>query len=182
MTNAMRWAAAAAVAVAMAAMPAQAEESISGKLKAMIDGMSGEQQEALLTLLGSSMGEGDMKAEPMTPEEALEQYTTRIIEAAKESDLDALMEILSDDFMVPQVGGKEELRTFLEGVLDQGIIDEYIDSVEIYTEDAEFEEEDGELIVYPVDVEGDFGMVTLEFRARMEDGIYKLTGIEIYGI
>ena len=61
--------------------------------------------------------------------------------------------------------------------------DIYAKDVKIITDDTEFEREGDTVTVYPVDVEGDFGSVTLEFEAQLEeDGAWRIIGLDISGI
>ena len=58
----------------------------------------------------------------------------------------------------------------------------YLDDIEIKTEDAEIKIDGNKATVYPVDIEGTFGTVTLELVGELRDGKYMLTTLDAFGI
>ena len=166
-------------------VPAQAEEGgLTATLQAKVATLSAAQQEALLTLI-DGMGGGEKAAGEQSgdPKEAFLGAIKNIKTWAAEEDLDSLMAMISDDFEHYEVGGKAELREFLQGAIDMGYVSMYADHTEILTDDTEIEM-DGEdtAIFYPIDVEGPFGAATLEFEAKLEDGVWRIVTLDIAGV
>jgi len=178
----------AAIAIAATAfMPVAQAEEVATKLKAMVDEMSIEQQSALLLLLTQLSGDaapGDMmKAEETTeakePKDAVMEIIKKYTDATAAQDVDAMMALVSDDFENYQFGDKEGLKVFMEDAKAQG----YLEDLEVEMGDAEIEWEDDTAIVYPIDVFGNFGTVTFEYIiSKQDDGSWKITGMEGYGI
>lgn len=100
------------------------------------------------------------------------------VAAAKAQDIEAMMAPFADKFYNSQLGDKAGARAFLQNAMDMG----YLDGVEVSMEDAEVEIEDGKASMYPIDVDGAFGSITIEFIAEQVDGAWKLVGMDISGI
>lgn len=120
---------------------------------------------------------------PPAPAPTLEEQALALVKEwvvnAKKKDLDAMLAPVSDKFNNPTYGDKAGLRAFIE----QGIAMGYFDDIEVSLEDTEIEvDKDGKASVYPVDVSGTFGSVTVEFIAKQEDGVWKVVGLDISGI
>ncbi|MBI1320622.1 MAG: hypothetical protein GC168_16990 [Candidatus Hydrogenedens sp.] len=181
-------AAAAVMALAVLAVPAHAEGALTEKLQGMVSSLSDEQQAALLLLLNSMGGEKSAEAPAAaadaggSPEEQFKSAVKMIKQAAIDENVDAVMDLISDDFDHYQVGGKKELRDFIQNAIDMGYVSMYAKDIEILTDDTEFEKDGDEIVIYPVDVEGAFGTVTLEFVVKEEGGKYKITTLDISGI
>lgn len=100
------------------------------------------------------------------------------VAAAKAQDIDAMMAPFADNFYNAQLGDKAGARAFLKNALDMG----YLDGIEVTMDDAEIDEENGKVSIYPIDVDGVFGSITIEFIAEQRDGAWKLVGLDITGI
>jgi len=165
--------------------PVSAEEGgFTAKLQAAVADLTVEQQAALYLLL-TQLTEDSADAAPavLTPEESFKQSLATMQEAIKTEDLDAVMGLISADFEFYEVGDKDGLREFIENAIDMGYVETYAADIEIITDDTEFERDGDTVTVYPVDVEGDFGSVTLEFEAQLEeDGAWRIIGLDISGI
>lgn len=110
-------------------------------------------------------------------EEAMNLVKNWVV-AAKAKDLTAMMAPVSEKFTNPVYGDKAGLTAFVQQGIDMG----YFDDIEVSLEDAEIEVENGKASIYPVDVTGSFGSVTVEFIAYQEAGAWKLIGLDIAGI
>jgi hypothetical protein len=162
---------------------------LTTELQGMVADLSTEQQAALLLLItqlrGGAAG-GDAAAPAataeQTPKEALQTNMDKLLKAAKDSDLDGIMAGVSDDFDYYQVGDKEALRGFIQGAMDAGYIEMYIDDVEVNIADAEIEQKGDEYTIYPIEITGPFGSITVEVVAVKKDGEYKVKTLDIYGI
>ena len=112
----------------------------------------------------------------------MKQYANTIIESGKKGDLDAVMAIVSEEFEHPEVGGKEDLKDFLQNAIDMGYIETYAEDVEFDFSDAELEQDGDEISVYPVALSSAMGSVTLEFVAKWENGKWMITTLEVEGV
>jgi hypothetical protein len=116
------------------------------------------------------------------PEVPLEEQAMAMVQqwvgAAKSKDIDAMMKPFADNYYNAQLGDKQGARDFLKNAMDMG----YLDGIEVSMEDAEVELDNGKASIYPVDVDGPFGSVTIEFIAEQVDGTWKLVGLDITGI
>ena len=85
-------------------------------------------------------------------------------------DVDQIMAVYSEDFEGER-GGKEELREMMEYILDEG----YLDAIELDTENA-VAAVDGPTATYgPVDLSGDFGSMTFEYKLQKDnDGVWRI--------
>jgi len=172
-----------AALVLVAAAPAMAQ-STAEKLNAAIEGMSPEQQAALLLLITTMSGGGEEAAPaeeaaaPADPKEAVTAAIQTFADAAAAGDMDKMLSVFSEDFEHYQYGDKEGIKEFLQQSADMG----YLEGIEFYMDDAEFEE-DGDIIsVYPVDVEGSFGAVTFEYILANEGGTWKIVEFDASGL
>jgi hypothetical protein len=93
-------------------------------------------------------------------------------------DVEATMKLVSEDFEHYEYGDKEGLTDFLEQANDMG----YLEDLEIDKEDAEVEIEDGEAVVYPIEMSGYFGTITFELILEEEEGAWMVTGMDASGI
>jgi hypothetical protein len=167
---------------------ASAEGALTAQLNEKISKLSAEQQAALLLLLSSGAADapaaeaGKEAAPAQDPKQALLDGIKNILAAAKKEDLDSVMNMVSDNFEHPQLGDKASLREFLQGAIDMGYIEMYADDTKVITDDTEFEQDGEELVIYPIDVEGPWGSATLEFVAKLEDGAWKIVGVDASGV
>lgn len=164
------------------------------KLQAAVAALNAEQQAALFLLLseltgGDSKGGGSDSSGAPDAEAAFKEIVDTITASlgdpekiASDSAVDDLMELISEDFEYYQVGGKEDLREFLQGAFDMGYIEMYGPDSEIITDDTEIEVDGDMATVYPVDVEGPWGSATLEFEAKLEGDTWRIIGLDISGI
>lgn len=109
----------------------------------------------------------------MSDEDMIVDTVTRMKAALEELDIDLLMATFSDDFYHPEVGGKEEGRDLLQMAIDAG----YADDGEVYLDDMEIViRDDGTATVYPIDLAGPPGSVSVELVLQKEaDGWYITT-------
>jgi len=182
--------------VAAVAGTAVAQAPLTDTLKEKVAAMSPAQQEALLGLIEAISGgeaapavaAADSAIDALDPNDestwmpALQESISIIKQAAKDEDVDAVMGLIHDDFEHYQVGGKEDLRDFLQNAIDMGYVSMYAEDIEIYTDDTEFEEDGEEVIIYPIDVELPIASVTLEFVVAPAGDTYKIVTLDVSGI
>lgn len=80
-------------------------------------------------------------------------------------DLDGMMAVYSEDFSSDQ-GGKADMHEFLIGAKEQGFLDE----MEILLDDLAIEVEGDSATVEGIELEGAFGVLTLELELVKNDG------------
>lgn len=100
------------------------------------------------------------------------------MDSLKKQDIDGMMKMVSDKFEHYEFGDKDGLRDFLQQAMDMG----YLDGVDVDASDVEVEIEGNEATVYPIEVIGAFGSITLEFIATKEGSEWKVTGMDAAGI
>jgi len=100
-----------------------------------------------------------------TDEELIAGVLSGWQQALLDQDLDALMTFYSDEYEGERGEGKEEVRDFLQGAMDQG----YLDDIEVSLEDAETEMDGDTAYVGPVDLSSPVGEMALEVTLKKED-------------
>jgi len=117
-------------------------------------------------------------AAAVKPEDAIMERVMVFLNKLADKDLDGAMAAVADDFEHYDFKTKADLRAFLDDAIATG----YLDDIEIKTEDAEIKIDGNKATVYPVDIEGTFGTVTLELVGELRDGKYMLTTLDAFGI
>lgn len=111
----------------------------------------------------------------MSDEDMIKETVLSMKTALETKDLDLLMGTFSDDFYHPEVGGKEEGRDLLQMAIDAG----YADDGEVYVDDMEITmKEDGTATVYPLDLSGPPGSVSVELVLKKEADAWRI--IEVH--
>ena len=168
--------------MAFAAAPAAADEhgDITSQLKEMVGSLSAEQQAALYLLLSQlALGEAAEPAETAAaPEEVIAEGIKGYFQAAIDGDGDAMLDFFSEDFRHFMFGDREGLRAYLDDARASG----YLEGMEVDLSYAEFKEEDGRITVYPVDVQGTFGLVTFEYVLHQENGEWRVIELDVEGL
>ncbi len=87
-------------------------------------------------------------------------------------DLDKLMATYSENYVSTQGGGKDSVREFIAGAIEQG----YLDNTMINLEDAQITIEADKAKVGPVELTSDAGTYVLEYTLQKEDGTWLIVG------
>ncbi len=87
-------------------------------------------------------------------------------------DLDNLMGTYSENYVSTQGGGKDSVREFLAGAIEQG----YLDNVKVNLEDAQITIEGDKANIGPVELTSDAGTYVLEYTLQKEEGIWLIVG------
>lgn len=115
----------------------------------------------------------------MSNEDMIKQTVATMKTALETKDIDLLMTVFSDDFYHPEVGGKEEGRALLQMAVDAG----YADDGEVFTDDMEISiKEDGTATVYPIDLSGPPGSISVELVLKKEEGGWLITTVNPDGV
>lgn len=145
------------------------------ELTAAIAQLSAEQKSALLVLV---KGIVDAKATQLSPEDGAMKTVAAYVKAAESGDIDGLLGCFSETFDHYELGDKSGLRTFIEGVEAEGMLEGITGNIK----DAEATVKGDTVIVYPVELEGIFGTVTYEFEMKSEGGDWKIVAFEMTGV
>ena len=82
-------------------------------------------------------------------------------------DMDKFMETYSENYTNTEGGGKDSVREFVTGVIEQG----YLDNLEINLEDAQITIEGDMATVAPIELTSDTGVYVLEYnKLQKENG------------
>lgn len=151
-----------------------AEGAVDAELTQAIAKLNDEQKSALLVLV-----KGIVEAQTSeTPEEGAMKTVAAYVAAAEVADLDTLMAQISENFNHYEVGSKSGYRAFLDQVKAEGMLEDISGDLEEAKATLQ-----GEIVtVYPVELEGIFGTVTMEFELKNEDGTWRIVGMDMTGV
>lgn len=99
-------------------------------------------------------------------EEVIKGIVTDMLAALEAQDVDKMVSYYSDDFESDQGGDKAATREFLAGAKEQG----FLEGIEVDQSSSEITVEGEKASVGPIDLEGAFGALTLEFDLEKRGG------------
>lgn len=102
----------------------------------------------------------------VSDEEAIRQLVDDAMAALKAKDIDAMTVAYADDMESDQGGGAAEMREFLQGAADQG----FLDDIAVDTSSMVIAVDGDKATAKPIDLEGNFGALTIEFDLIKRDG------------
>lgn len=117
-------------------------------------------------------------ASKMTPEEQIKVEMENWRTAMANKDLDGIMALFSDNFKHYDWRNKDGARQFIKDAIDIG----YLDGIDVILEDAEIKVDGQSATVYPVDIVGGFGSLTMELMLANEGGKWLLVGMDAPGL
>lgn len=156
------------------AVAVSAQNSVDDEIAQAVAKLNPEQKAALLLLV---KGIVDAQVPQESPEEGAMKTVKAYVKAAEEANLEVLMDQISEKFNHYEVGNKAGYRTFLEQVKGEGMLEDISGN----TEDAKAEVAGDKVTIYPVELEGLFGTVTLEFELKKDGDVWKITGLDMTG-
>ncbi len=112
------------------------------------------------------------------PEDAVQKQLEAFKAGMLAEDIDAIMAPFSESFSHYEWGDKAGARDFLSQAIDMG----YLEGLEVNIENAEKKIEGDTASVYPIEISGPFGSVTLELIFTKEAGGWMITGLDASGI
>ena len=119
----------------------------------------------------ATMGKGPSDEELIT--QTLDGYAAGLVA----QDIDKLMAAYSDDFETEEGLGKEDLREFLAGAIDQG----YLEDVEVDADDCEIKIDGAKATAGPVVYSSAMGSITVEYTMKKEaDGVWRIVESFMY--
>jgi len=107
----------------------------------------------------------------MSDEDAIKALVDSAMAALKAQDIDTMVANYADTFESDQGGGIAETKEFLVGAKEQG----FLDGIEVDTSSMEIAVDGSKASAKPIDLEGAFGALTLEFELEKIDGAWKVT-------
>lgn len=113
-----------------------------------------------------------------TPEEEITQQMEKWSAALISKDIDSIMALFSDKFTHSAWGDKEGARAFIEEAISGG----YLDGVKVLLDDAKIKADGDVGSVYPVDIDGSFGSLSMELIVGRENGKWLLTSMDAPGL
>ena len=101
-------------------------------------------------------------------EELVTAVVTSIADSLKAGDIDNMISHFSDDFSSDEGGSKEATKEFLNGAKAAG----YLDGIEVDISSMKVEVEKGgeKAAAGPIDLEGAFGALSLDYDLEKRDG------------
>ena len=97
--------------------------------------------------------------------------------ATEAQDIDKMMEPYSEDYEGGRGEGKEGVRQFLSGMIDEGALED----IDMDISEAEIEIEGDEATVGPIIYAGDWGEIEMKRVLKNEsDGVWRVVGAEQY--
>ena len=170
------------------AVYASADNHEGDELNEAIAQLSPEQKAALLVLVNgivaaktpaaSAVSDPQPPAPAVSPEEGAMKTVKAYVKAAEEGDIEGLVGCFSDSFDHYELGDKNGLKAFIEGVEAEGMLEDISGN----TDEAEAEVDGDTVTVYPVELEGLFGTVTYEFELKEEGGEWKIVAFDMTGV
>ena len=124
------------------------------------------------------MGAAAPAAPPADPKAEALAAAKAWVDGLIAEDIEKAMALVADDFKHWEYGNKAGLKAFLDNTNEMG----YLDDLEANYENMKLDIEGEEVTLYPVDLSGYFGKVTLELVLKKKDGAWKITELDASGI
>ena len=97
--------------------------------------------------------------------------------ALEAQDIDKMMEPYSDDYEGERGEGKDGVRQFLSGMIDEGALED----IDMDISEAEIEIEGDKATVGPIAYAGDWGEIEMmRILKKEDDGVWRVVGTERY--
>ena len=113
-----------------------------------------------------------------SPEEQIKAKIDGWKTAMVAKDIKGIMASFSEKFENDEWGDKAGAQQFISDAIDAG----YLDGVEISDKDAKTKVEGDKATVYPIDLSGSFGSITLELALAKEKAGWMVVGVEASGL
>ena len=113
-----------------------------------------------------------------TPEQLIKAKIDAWKTALIAKDIKGVMANFSEKFANDQWGDKAGAQRFIGDAIDAG----YLDSVEIADKDMKIKVDGEKATVYPIDLSGSFGSITLELALAKEKAGWMVVGVEASGL
>ena len=107
----------------------------------------------------------------MSDEDAIKGLVDDAMAALKAGDIDTMVANYADSFESDQGGGTAEMKEFLQGAKEQGFLDE----IQIDLANLVIAVDGTKASAKPIELEGAFGSLTIEFDLEKIDGRWQVT-------
>ena len=137
----------------------------------------GKSQIAVLLVAGVLVAAAGCEMGGLSDEAQLTAALGQWKAATEAQDIDKMMEPYSDDYEGENGEGKEGVRQFLSGMIDEGGLED----VDMDISEAEINIEGDKATVGPIIYAGDWGEVEMNRILKKEDdGVWRVVGAEQY--
>ena len=120
---------------------------------------------AIVGMVGCAGGGGK------SDEELIQEIVDLAMAALVAQDIDAMVSAYAEDFTSDQGGGKAEMKEFLNGAKEQG----FLDGIQVDLSNLVITIDGEKATAKPIDLEGAFGALTVEFELAKRDGQWLVT-------
>lgn len=115
---------------------------------------------------------------PRTPEEEVRAVLDAWAEHVERQNLDGMMAFCSADFEDEDFENKAGVRSFIKQAMDMG----YLNGIEARLDVTEIRVDGETAEANPIQLTGDFGMLTLSFELRREEAGWRVVAMEDQGL
>lgn len=113
-----------------------------------------------------------------SPEDMIKDQLLGWKAAMEAQDVDKIMSSFSDSFKHYDWRDKAGARDFIADAKDMG----YLEGVEVLLDDMEIKVEGDKATVYPIDISGAFGSLSMELNLTKEGNAWLVTGLDAAGL
>ncbi len=131
---------------------------------------------AVVLMVGCATTGGSSSS--LSPQEASAQTVAQWADALKAQDIDAIMATFSEDFEHFDWGDKAGATDFMSEAIEMG----YLEDIEVDLSEAEYELDEDLVAVYPIEIIGNFGEITLELLFAKGANGYQIVGMDAAGL
>lgn len=121
---------------------------------------------AMIAMVGC--GGGGSK---VSDDQLIKQQIDQAMAALQAQDIDGMTANYADDFKSDQGGGKAEMVEFLKGAKEQG----FLDGIKVDSSKLVIAVDGTKATAKPINLEGAFGALTIEFNLEKRDGKWLVT-------
>ncbi len=107
----------------------------------------------------------------VSDEEMIRSLVVDAMAALQAQDIETMVANYADSFESDQGGGKAETQEFLEGAKEQG----FLDDIQVDLDSMVIEVDGTKATAQPIELEGAFGALTIEFELEKIDGRWQVT-------
>ena len=137
----------------------------------------GKSQIAVLLVAGMLVAAAGCEMGGLSDEAQLTAALGQWKAATEAQDIDKMMEPYSEDYEGNRGEGKEGVRQFLSGMIEEGALED----VDMDISEAEIEIEGDNATVGPIIYAGDWGEIEMKRILKKEDdGVWRVVGAEQY--
>jgi ketosteroid isomerase-like protein len=130
----------------------------------------------LAVLMMLIFGCQESQVQKANPKQDINKVLVKLQAAYVKQDLDGIMAVYSEDYSGPQGEQKAQVREFLAGVIDQGVLD----NTKVDIDDVKIKVEGDTATAAPVTYSGDWGQMDFKTIFKKEGSNWRVIGGEEY--